>query len=174
MRSLLDALQTPGPVNLRRLARGSHSVAKQASFYIAFWTNFGGFSRPKRKPKSTFGELFFDALFERNFGIDFWSFWRGWNLDELFKTIGFSMVFANFHKIDAFKKSANKCSNWGPFSKPKTEKIRWKMFSKACNFSILILVHFLVDFGSIWGSKNRSKIANFRKIWGSKAFSEAL
>ena len=43
MLSLLDALQTLGPVDLRRLPRQVHSVAKRASLYIAFGTDFQGF-----------------------------------------------------------------------------------------------------------------------------------
>ena len=43
MRSLLDALQTLRPVNLRRLPSGFHSVAKQASFCVAFQSDFNGF-----------------------------------------------------------------------------------------------------------------------------------
>ena len=64
MRSLLDALQTPGPVNFRRGAGELHSVAKQASFNIAFWSNFGGFGRPKSMPKFDFRASFFDVVFE--------------------------------------------------------------------------------------------------------------
>ena len=174
MPSHLDALQTMISVDLRRLWREFHSVAKQASFYVAFWTNFGGFSRPKRTPKSTFGELFFDAFFERHFGIDFWSFWGGCNLKKSLKTIGFSTVFANFHKIDAFNKSWKKSSILAPFSRAKAEKIRLKMFFITCYFSTSILIYFLVDLGSILGSKNHPQIAIFRKNWSSKAYSEAL
>ena len=43
MRSLLDALQTPAPVNFRRVAGELHSVAKQASFGVAFESTFFDF-----------------------------------------------------------------------------------------------------------------------------------
>ncbi len=43
MLGLLDALQTLRPVDLRRLPRQFHSVAKRASLYIAFGTDFQGF-----------------------------------------------------------------------------------------------------------------------------------
>ena len=43
MHSHLDALQAMGPVNFRRLASEAHSVAKQASFYIALGVYFQGF-----------------------------------------------------------------------------------------------------------------------------------
>ena len=51
MHSHLDALQAMGPVNLRRLARDFHSVAKQASFYIAVGGHFEGFWKAKWLPK---------------------------------------------------------------------------------------------------------------------------
>ena len=70
MCSLFDALQTLGPVDFRRFAGGSHSVAKQASFSIAFWSNFGGFGRPKSMPKADFG-AFFQFAFGRFFFFDF-------------------------------------------------------------------------------------------------------
>ena len=62
MHSHLDALQAMPPVNLRRVARDSHSVAKQASFYIALGTDFQGFWRPKWLPNSVL-EAFFPTLF---------------------------------------------------------------------------------------------------------------
>ena len=40
MPSRFDALQTPGPVNFRRFPNKLHSVAKRASFYVAFWRDF--------------------------------------------------------------------------------------------------------------------------------------
>ena len=42
MRSHLNALQTTSPVDFRRVPGGLHSVAKQASFNIAFGRDFGG------------------------------------------------------------------------------------------------------------------------------------
>ena len=51
MHSHLDALQAMGPVSFRRVPHGSHSVAKQASFYIASGIDFQGFGRPKWTPK---------------------------------------------------------------------------------------------------------------------------
>ena len=54
MHSHLDALQAMAPVNLRRLPRDFHSVAKQASFYIALGAHFQGFWRAKWLPKFDF------------------------------------------------------------------------------------------------------------------------
>ena len=64
MLSLLDALQTLRPVDLRRLPRQFHSVAKRASLYIAFGTDFQGFWKPKWLPNSIFEALFFDVIFQ--------------------------------------------------------------------------------------------------------------
>ena len=43
MPSHLDALRTMPSVDFRRFARKFHSVAKQASFYVASGIDFGGF-----------------------------------------------------------------------------------------------------------------------------------
>ena len=71
MPSHLDAVQTTVPVDFRRLAGEFHSVAKQASFSIAFWSNFGGFGRLKSMPKFDFGAFFFDVIFESFFTSKF-------------------------------------------------------------------------------------------------------
>ena len=63
MHSHLDALQAMAPVNLRRLARDFHSVAKQASFYIAVGAHFQGFWKAKWLPKFDFRGFFFDVIF---------------------------------------------------------------------------------------------------------------
>ena len=73
--SHLDALQAMPPVDFRRIAHDFHSVAEEASFNIAFGTNFQGFWRPKRIPNSIFqaffSKLFFNA-FEYRISVDFW------------------------------------------------------------------------------------------------------
>ena len=79
MRSLLDALQTPGPVNLRRGRGDFHSVAKQASFYIAFGIDLEGFGEPKSMPKFDFRAIFSDVIFEQNFTSKFGSFLEAQN-----------------------------------------------------------------------------------------------
>ena len=62
MPSLLDALQTTTSVDFRRLLGSFHSVAKQASFNIAFGADFKGFGTPKWRPKSMLEAYFFDAF----------------------------------------------------------------------------------------------------------------
>ena len=75
MRSHLDALQAMALVDFRQGRGDSHSVAQQASFYIAFETNFQGFGSPTGLPTSTFqafcSTLFFNA-FENQISLDFW------------------------------------------------------------------------------------------------------
>ena len=80
MHSHLDALQAMAPVALRRGASGFHSVAKQASFYIAvgvyfqrFWEVLGS----QLGVENRFLRVFFDVFFEVDVGIDFLSFFGG-------------------------------------------------------------------------------------------------
>ena len=71
----LDALQAMPPVNFRQVARDFHSVAKHASFYIAFGTDFQGFGRPKWTPKFGFRGFFFRHHFSMRLSIHFvWIF----------------------------------------------------------------------------------------------------
>ena len=70
MHSHLDALQAMGPVNFRRGARRFHSVAKQASFYIAFGARFQGFWKAKWLPKFDF-PVFFRHYFSMRLSIEF-------------------------------------------------------------------------------------------------------
>ena len=79
MPSHLDALQTMPCVNFRRFAGGVHGVAKQASFSIAFWSNFGGLGKPKSMLKIDFRAFFFDVIFERVFTSKFDRFWEAQN-----------------------------------------------------------------------------------------------
>ena len=58
MPSHLDASQTTGTVNFRRLAGGLRSVAKKGSFYVAFGADFRGLWRPKWHPKFDFRAIF--------------------------------------------------------------------------------------------------------------------
>ena len=63
MHSHLDALQAMGPVSFRRVPHDFHSVAQQASFYIAFGIDFQGFWKPKWTPKFDFRGFFSDVIF---------------------------------------------------------------------------------------------------------------
>ena len=71
MRSFFDSAKAMGSVNLRRLPGGFHSVAKQASFNIAFGVDLGGFGKPKSMPKFDFRAIFSDVIFENKFTSKF-------------------------------------------------------------------------------------------------------
>ena len=78
MPSLLNALQTLGPINFRRLAGAFHSVAKQASFETQFFSSFGRFGGDLGGPKGGknqllrgFLSMFFSNVFWHRFFIVF-------------------------------------------------------------------------------------------------------
>ena len=126
MRSLLDALQTLPPVDLRQLARQFHSVAKRASLYIAFGRDFCGFRidfgrfwGSKMEAKIDFLEVFLRCFFGMRFGIDLGWIFGGLKPEKSIKTISFSMVFAHFQKIDVFETSTKKLRFWSRFWRPK-------------------------------------------------------
>ena len=73
MRSHIGNPKTMTPVNLRRLPGDLHSVAKHASFNIAFGVDLGSFGKPKSMPKFDFRAIFSDVIFERNFTSEFGS-----------------------------------------------------------------------------------------------------
>ena len=76
------------------------------------------------------------------------------------KTIGFSMVLANFQRIDVFEKSMQKDQFWVHFGMPKPLKIDEKSCLKLMLVSIpffLLFFQFFNDFGSIWGGPGRFK-----------------
>ena len=79
MRSPLDALQTPGPVNLRRLARGLHSVVKPDAFEAPcirvpsrLLRDMGRFWEVQMEVKIYIWEAFRDAFAERVVESIFW------------------------------------------------------------------------------------------------------
>ena len=63
-----------GPVNLLRFWGEFHSVAKQASFYIAFATELRGFWKPYWTLKFDFKAFFFDVMFGSFFTSKFGRF----------------------------------------------------------------------------------------------------
>ena len=66
MRSHIGNPKAMTPVNFRRAWGEFHSVAKQASFNIAFRVDLEGFGKPKSMPKFDFRAIFSDAIFEKN------------------------------------------------------------------------------------------------------------
>ena len=63
MQSQFRSPEVATPVDLRRLAGGFLSVAKQASFNIAFGVDLEGFGRPRWLLKFDVRALFFDVIF---------------------------------------------------------------------------------------------------------------
>ena len=101
MHSHLDALQAMAPFNFRRVPHGFHSVAKQASFRIAFQIDFGGFGSDfarvwgtKMDAKIDFWDAFLRYFFRMRFGIDFWWFLVGL---KAAKIITKPLVFRRFY-----------------------------------------------------------------------------
>ena len=60
------------------------------------------------------------------FGIDFEWILGASDLEKSIKTIGFSMVFVDFHKIDVFEKSAKTYRFWNGFQRPELQQIKKK------------------------------------------------
>ena len=122
MRSLFDNPKAMGSVNLRRLPGGFHSVVKQASFNIAFWSNFGGFGKPKSMPKFDFRAIFSDVIFEPEITSKFGSFLKAPNQ----KNNNFPLEKKNdFNKIKIFdkdKKATNFPSIFGSQSEENSNK----------------------------------------------------
>ena len=77
--------------------------------------------------KTDFLEVTFRCFFRMRFCMDFGLFFGGSKLEKSLKTIGFSMVFVNFHKINVFEKNAKKPRFWNRFRKPKQRKIEKKL-----------------------------------------------
>ena len=102
--------------------------------------------------------------------MDFRSFLGGSKPEESLKTIGFSMVFVNFHKINVFEKNAKKTLIWESFSEAKTTKNREKMILKNmyfCNFHFFAFfrdfLRFWLDFGRPWALQKFKKIRKNQK-----------
>ena len=71
MRSHIGSPKAMRPVNFRRGWGEFHSVAKQASFYIASGTDFRRFRKPKSMPKFDLRVFFSDVIFEQKFASKF-------------------------------------------------------------------------------------------------------
>ena len=93
----------------------------KAFFFDFFrcWVDFGRFWEAKTEAKIDFWDVFFRCFFRMRFGIDFGWIFGGSKPEKSIKTIVFSMVLANFQKIDVFEKSAKKPRFWRRFRRPK-------------------------------------------------------
>ena len=65
--------------------------------------------------KIDFLEVFFKCFFRMRFGIDFGWIFGGSNLEKSRKSIVFTMVFVNFHKIDLSKNLKSMVPYWFHF-----------------------------------------------------------
>ena len=119
MPSHLDAIQTMISVSFRRLPRGSHSFAKQASFYVAFGTDVGGFRRLRWTSKLNFRAIFlmfFLNEFLHRILIDFWRL-------RTRKIAIFLRENNDFCKIGVLAKAAKKAGFWLHFGRSQRRKI---------------------------------------------------
>ena len=60
-----DSRKAPSPANFGRVPGDFHSVVEQASFSIAFRSDFGGLGKQKWMPKYNFFNMFFDVSLHR-------------------------------------------------------------------------------------------------------------
>ena len=93
---------------------------------FGFLVDFGRFWEAKMEAKIDFWVVFFRYFLGLRFGIDFGWIFGGSELEKSIKTIGFSMVFVDFQKIDVFEKSAKKLQFWSRFRRAKPSKIKKK------------------------------------------------
>ena len=104
--------------------------------------------------KIDFSTVFFRCFFRTRFGIDFgWIFGTS-ERDKSTKTIVFSMVLVNFHKIDVFKNISENMVMQALFLEAKTMKKREQIMLKSVfflniDFQLLFsgLLRFEDDFG---------------------------
>ena len=80
------------------------------------------------------------------FRIDFGCFFGGSQPEKSLKTIGFSMVFVNFHKIHIFEKIAKKLGFWSGFGRLKSQQIEENMVLKSMFFLTSLFRSFFVFF----------------------------
>ena len=90
MRSQIGGPKAMPPVDLRRLAGGFHSVAKQVSFKTpffhvppGFWSDFGRFWEAKIDAKIDFWAVFFRCFFGCNLTSILDGFFEARNLKNL-------------------------------------------------------------------------------------------
>ena len=67
MQSQFRSPEIARPDGFRRLPGDFHSVAKQASFNVAFGVDLEGFGKPRWLPKFDFRALFCDVIFDSVF-----------------------------------------------------------------------------------------------------------
>ena len=108
--------------------------------------DLGRFLEAKMEVKIDFGEVFFGCFFQLRFRIVFKSFLAGSHLEKSIKTIGFSMVFANFAKSIFSRNLTKMVPFWLHFGKPKPLKIDENACLKQWLFPTLIFWRFFAIF----------------------------
>ena len=150
MRSQIGGPKAMPPVDLRRLPGRSHSVAKQASFNIAFWTHFSGLGRLKSMPKFDLRAFFFDVIFESVLTSKFYRFLEARNQ----KNNNFLKENNDCHKISFFDNDPKKHWNFIPFSEARAKKILIKIDFKIHCFLASHFQLFFLDFTSVLEAKD--------------------
>ena len=146
MRSQIGSPKVVMPVSFRRGARGSHSVAKQAPFRIAFRVDFGSKNCPKIDEISSFGALHFASAFRA--GKSLISKWpQSWK----------TLVSPTKNKVFRKTKLLPTGTNFGWFSTPKLLRNPLKITSKCyCFFDFVFEANFndfVVQFGALKSMK---------------------
>ena len=160
MHSHLDALQAMRPVGLRRLASEVHSVAKQASFYIALGTHFQGFWSAKWLPKFDFWGFFFDVIFHCVWASNFGRFFEAPNQ----KNSDFPRENNDFRKNCVFDKNAQIARCCLRFRRPKRRKSIQNSNPKTYYLKHWIWRLFPCILGAFWSPKIIKKSQMFEKI----------
>ena len=157
MQSQFRSPEVAAPVNLRRLPGGLHSVAKQASFNVAFrsdfgvfWSDFGIFLEAKMEAQIVFFWFFFRCFFRMRFGIDFGSFFSCFFKSRPSKFMRPRSVLLTFTLFRLFWKTCEKSSILESFSEAKTMKNREKMVLKNVYFFNFVFFGFFHDFFEFW------------------------
>ena len=116
------------------------------SFFFDLGSILGGFGRPKRRPKSSFGRFFFDAFFECVLASIFGRFLEAPNPENVHgATAG-----ARFSQNRRFRKKNEKTSILESFSEAKTMKNRKKMVLKTMCFFDIDFSSLFFDFSRFW------------------------
>ena len=160
MRSLFDSPKVMRSVNFRRLAGEVHSVAKQASFNIAFGVDSGGFGKPKSMPKFDFRGIFSDVISENKLHRNLLHFWRL----ETRKIAMFFWKSNDLHKISFFDKDPKNNEFLFHFWKPKRRKFPQKLIQKCIVFAHRVFNTFSSILGPFWKPKFIKKSQIFEKV----------
>ena len=181
MCSLLNALQTPTPVDFRRFPRDFHSVAKQASFCIAsrsdfswFWSDFRRFWELNTDAKIDFWIIFCDVFFECVLASIFRRFLGTPTLKNQQKPLFFQWFLWIFTK-STFSKHIRKYGDAGfVFGSQNDEKARTNYVEKRFFFKHRFSIAFfrIVAFwGRFWEAQDPPKIVKnrFRGAFGVRS-----